>query len=250
MAKGDGLGVRLLVAGYDISGDIGSIERIAGGHAVNPNTGVDKFAVEREALLVDGGFDYTAFFNKAAGQAHLVLRDLPTADEQTMYLHKTTIGNPAAACVAKRIDYAGPKRAATGQMVFNISVVANGFGLEWGRQLTAGLRTDTGATNGTTVDFGQANAFGLQAYLQVTGFTGTDATVKLQMDDNSGFTTPTDVTGGGFAAITTAPQAQRIQTSRTFAVERYLRVTTTTSAGFSSLAFAVMVNVNTTSVVF
>lgn len=249
MAGENALGVRLLVGGYDLSGDIGSIENMHGGPNVDENTGIDKEAIEREALLVDGGFEYTAFFNKAAGQAHLVLSALPTADQITSYLHKSIIGNPGCACVGKQIDYA-PNRATSGRLVMKTTVEANGYGLEWGRQLTAGIRTDTGATNGAAVDFSQANSFGLQAYLQVTGFTGTDATVKLQMDDNSGFTTPTDVTGGGFTVVTGAHVAQRIQTARNFAVERYLRVVTTTSAGFSSLAFSVVVNVNTTSVNF
>jgi hypothetical protein len=249
MAKGNALGVRLLVGGYDISGDVNSIDNFHGGPAVEENTGIDKEAVEREALLVDGGFEFTSFFNKTAGQSHPVLSTLPTTDRIVSYLHKSVIGNPGCACVGKQIDYA-PTRAASGRLVMKTTVQANGFGLEWGTQLTAGIRTDTGATNGAAVDFAQANSFGLQAYLQVTAFSGTDATVKLQMDDNSGFTSATDVTGGGFTQITAGPTSERIQTARNFAVERYLRVATVTTGGFSSLAFSVIVVVNTTSVVF
>ncbi len=249
MSKGNALGVRLLVGGYDISGDVNSIDNFHGGPNVEENTGIDKEAVEREALLVDGGFEFTSFFNKTAGQSHPVLSALPTTDVHVSYLHKSVIGNPGCACVGKQIDYS-PNRASSGRLVMKTTVQANGYGLEWGKQGTAGLRTDTGATNGAAVDFSQANAFGLQAYLQVTAFAGTDATVKLQMDDNSGFTTPTDVTGGGFTAITAAPFTQRIQTTRTFAVERYLRVVTTTSAGFTNLEFSVIINVNTTAVNF
>lgn len=249
MSKGNALGVRLLVGGYDLSGDIGSIEQMHGGPAVDENTGIDKDAVEREALLVDGGFEFSSFFNKAAGHSHLVLSALPSTDVIVCYLHKSVLGNPGCGCVGKQIDYA-PNRARSGRLVMKTTVQANGYGLEWGRQLTAGVINSVGAGSGSVVDFGQANSFGLQAYLQVTAFTGTDATIKLQMDDNSGFSSPTDVTGGAFTTITAAPFAQRIQTARNFAVERYLRVVVTTSAGFSSLTYSVVANVNTTSVNF
>lgn len=93
--------------------------------------------------------------------------------------------------------------------------------------------------------------YGMQAYLQVTSFTGTDVTIKIQSSADNGSTDAfADVTGGGFTAVTTGPQVQRIATSATLEIERYLRVVTTTSGGFTSLTFNVVVCPNITATVF
>lgn len=93
--------------------------------------------------------------------------------------------------------------------------------------------------------------FGLQAYLQVTAFTGTDATIKLQgSSDDAAADAYADITGGAFAQITTAPQAQRIATSSSLAIERYVRAVTTTTGGFTSLSFNLVVVRNVTATAF
>ena len=69
--------------------------------------------------------------------------------------------------VAKQLNYDGT-RANDGAFTFAVSAQANGYGLEWGKQLTAGTRTDTGATNGTGVAFGYSG----EDYLRVTGTSG------------------------------------------------------------------------------
>lgn len=116
---------------------------------------------------------------------------------------------------------------------------------------TSGITDATGrvwTVNGTAYLSNQT-LFGAQAYLHVIGFTGTDATVKLQhSSDNGGTDAYADITGGGFTAVTTGPQAQRIQTTRALPIKRYLRVVTTTSAGFTSLEFLVAVVRNETEV--
>lgn len=87
------------------------------------------------------------------------------------------------------------------------------------------------------------SACGAQAYLQVFGFTGTDATVKLQ--DSADGTTFTDITGAAFAQITAGNQGQRLQLANTATVRRYIRASTVTTGGFTSLSLAVAVAVNT-----
>lgn len=250
MAKQSGLGDRLYVAGYNVSGDIGSLSRIGGGPAALVVTAIDKSAFERIGGLRDGGLEFSSFFNDDAGQAFDVFSALPTADVIGTYLRGTTLGNPAASCVAKQANYDGTRNQ-DGSLVFATNLVANGYGLEWGRQLTAGERTDTGATNGDSVDFGAAGSFGLQAWLHVSEFTGTDVTIKLQESSDDAATDAfADVTGGGFTQVTSGPTSERIQTARDQAVERYLRVVTTTSAGFTSVSFVVVVAVNATEVLF
>lgn len=448
MAKQTGLGAGLLVGGYDISGDIGALSRIACPRSVLDVTDITQEAFERRLALKDGGIDFSAYFNPATARAHPVLSALPRTDTVVTYLHRRNLQDTPVACmVGKQLNYDG-SRNQDGSYLFSVATVSNAYGLEWGSSLTAGLRTDTGATSGTAstfnvgepflslpgssgnyantpdaaalditgdidirakiapddwtpaanqrivakhvatgnqrsylfsllttgalslswwtdgstmvtttssanlssltngtrkwvratldVDNGASNAaanfytsddgvtwtqlgttqltgattsifaststlelgsrdggtdglfagkiyeavvmngiagsevahpvatlsgitdatgrvwtvqgtaflsidtaHGLQAYMQVTAFTGTDATIKLQHSrDNS---TWTDVTGGAFAAVTGAPDSERIQTSRTLPIERYLRVTTTTSAGFTSLSFVVAV---------
>jgi hypothetical protein len=252
MTKQNGLGDAFYLSGYDLSGDIGSLSSIHGGPAPLEVTGINKSAFERIGGKRDAGIAFMAFFNDAAGQAHPRLSLLPTADQIGTYCRSTTLGKPAASMVAKQPNY-DPTRGTDGSFIFNIGTLANGYGLEWGVQLTAGTRTDdTGATNGTGVDLGSASpgAFGLQAYLHVTAFSGTDATIKIQeSSDNGSGDAFADVTGGGFTQITSGPTHQRIATGA-INVERYLRVVTVTTGGFSSLSFQVMAIRNDTQVLF
>lgn len=248
MAKQSGLGDNLYVAGVNVSGDISALGRVGGGPAALESTGIDKYGYERLGGLRDGAIEFTSFFNPAVGAAHPTFGALPRTDVGVIYCRGTTLGNPGAACVAKQANYDG-SRGNDGSFTFSVSALSNGYGIEWGKLLTAGQRTDTTATNGTGVDFGAAGSFGLQAHLQVFAFTGTSVTIKLQQSsDNGGGDAFSDVTGGGFTLVTTAPGTQRIETARGQAVERYLRVVTTGT--FSNLVFAVVAAVNPVATVF
>jgi hypothetical protein len=248
VSKQTGLGDNFYVAGYDLSGDIGAIDGISAPMSPLEITGILKSAPERTGGKRDGALDFSAWFNKAAGAAHLRLSPLPTADVIATYCRGTTLGNPGAAMVGKQIDYAGT-RGDDGSFTFKIQAQANAYGLEWGRQLTAGKRTDTAATNGTSVDLGAASpgAFGLQAYLHIFSFTGTSCTVTIQESSDNGVGDAfAAVVGGAFTAAT-GITSQRIATAA-INVERYLRVVTTGT--FSECTFAVTAVRNDTSVTF
>lgn len=252
MAKTSGLGDNLYVGGYDLSGDIGSLQSIHGGPAALDVTPISKSGYQRIGGPRDGGIDFNSFFNpdSVAGgdstdQEHVVLSALPTGDVHYMYCRGTTLGGAAACLVGKQLNY-DPTRGADGAFTFAVSNPADGYGLEWGELHTAGIRADTGATNGTGVDApdSAASAFGLQAYLQVFSITGTDATIKLQESSDNGSTDAwADVVGGGFTTLSSSSShtTERIATAVDLAVERYLRIVTTTSAGFTALSFAVAV---------
>jgi hypothetical protein len=246
VTKTGGLGDALFVAGFNASGDIQQLNRIGGGPALLNFTGIDKSAYERQGGVRDGAIEHTAFFNHvpAGVGLHERLSALPRTDQIVTYCQGTLLGNPAASLVSKQINY-DPNRAADGMFTFGVSAQANGFGLEWGQQLTAGGRTDTAATLGVGIDTAASLAFGGQAYLQVASFTGTDATVKIQ--DSADNVTFADVAGFSFTQITGgAPLAERIAISNTSTLRRYLRATTVTTGGFSSLTFAVNVVKNET----
>jgi hypothetical protein len=249
MAKQSGLGMNLYVAEYDLSGDTGSLTEVGGGPSPLDKTSINQSAFERIGGLRDGRFGWVSHLNTAAGQAHAALSPLPTTDVQVTGTLGTGLGDPAASLVAKQIGY-DPTRGQDGDITFALAAQANAYGVEWGHLLTAGKRTDTGATNGTGVDLAASTSDGLQAYLHVFSFTGTDATVKIQesSDDGSG-DAYADVTGGGFTTVTGAG-TERIATAAGLTVERYLRVVTTTSGGFSNMVFAVVVVKNLTAVAF
>ncbi|MDN3244161.1 hypothetical protein [Streptomyces sp. ZSW22] len=239
--KQSGLGDALFISGYDLSGDIQSVGNIGGGPAPLDFTAINKSAHERKGGRLDGRMQVTSFFNPGpeADAAHTVLSVLPRTDVTAMYCRGTGLGAPSANLVAKQIGYDGT-RADDGAFTFAVEAQSNFYTLEWGRLLTAGKRTDTAATDGDSVDFGTGpTAFGLQAYLHVTAFTGTDVTVKLQESSDNGVGDPwADVVGGTFTAAT-GVGAQRIQTARDQTVERYLRVVTTGT--FTNAVFAVSV---------
>jgi hypothetical protein len=243
MAKQTGLGDRLLVDGVNLSGDIGALDSILTSREEIEQTAIDKSAKERALGQRDGAMEFTAFFNDAVGTAHPTLRTLPRTDRVITYCRGFGTGSAAASMVAKQIGYDG-ERDDKGAFTFKVEAMANAYGLDWGTQYTNGLRTDTTATNGSSVDYGAATAFGLSAYLHVISFTGTSCTVTLQQSSDNGVGDSfAAVTGGSFGAQT-AIGASRIATSPTLAVERYLRVVTTGT--FSECTFLVAVTRNDT----
>lgn len=248
MAKSSGLGMQLAVAGYSLGNDIGVIDRINGGPAALDVTGIDKSAPERIGGLRDGGLEYTAYWNPAAARSHPRFSTLPTGDVINSLFTSSTLGDPAVSLTAKQINY-DPTRAADGSLTCKIAMESNGYGVEWGKALTAWQRTDTAATNGSSIDFGTGStAFGAQFWLHVFAFTGTSVTVKIQeSSDDGGGDAWADVTGGAFAAAT-GITSERIATSATQTIERYLRVVTTGT--FSNAVFAVQGTRNATAVAF
>lgn len=243
MAKQSGLGDNLYIDGRNISGDTNQIGTIGSPLAVLDFTAIDKSAMERIGGKRDGTIEWTSFFNPgpdvgSGNAAHPTLSALPTADRIISYWRGTVVGQPAASMVAKQINYDG-SRDDSGAFTFKVSAQGDGFGLEWGTQLTPGIRTDTAATNGPSVDDGAATNFGLQAYLHVFAFTGTDVTIKLQDSaDNVSFA---DIAGAAFTQVTAAPSgvAQRIAISNAATVRRYVRAISVTTGGFTSCKFAV-----------
>jgi len=253
MAKSSGMGMKVVVDGYDISGDFQSLGRLGGGPAVIETTGVDKSAFERIGGRRDGAIDAVTYFNTdtiaggaATDRSHLVLRSLPLTDRMVSVAHPAS--GEAWNVIAKQGNY-DPTVAADGAITIAVNALANGYGLEPAKLLTiAGTATQGGQGSLLGVDFGAAGAFGLQAHLQLLAFTGTSVVVKLQQSSDNGVGDAwADVTGGAFASLT-ARGTQRIETVRNQAVERYLRVTTTGT--FTNAVFLVTAEVNTVAVAY
>jgi hypothetical protein len=246
MPKQNGLGMNFYAGIYNVSGDINSLGSISASVSTLDKTGIDKFGYERIQGLSTGTIEFVSHFNVDAGREHVAFKSLPTADVILSAFISTTLGTPAASMVAKQLNY-DASRSDDGDIKFSLTGNSNGYGLEWGRALTAGIRTDTAATNGSSIDTTASASFGGQAYLHVTAFSGTDVTIKIQDSaDNSSWS---DVTSFTFGTITGTTSA-RIQLGATATVRRYLRAVTTTSAGFTSVSFAINVVKNTATIGF
>jgi hypothetical protein len=243
VSKQTGLGDDAYVGGYHVGGDIQDIS-VKGGPAALDVTDITQSGHARLGGLRDGGIELTSFHDPAAGQEHAAFSPLPTGDVIMTYLRGQAIGNPAASCNAKQLNYDGT-RANDGMLTFKVEGSGDGYGLEWGQQLTPGLRTDTTATNGTSLDTLASESFGAQLYVHLVGFTGTSVTIAVQDSaDNSTFAA---VTGLTTTALTTTG-AVRVAISNTSTVRRYVRIAT--SGTFSSAAFMASLVKNASAVVF
>lgn len=239
MSKQSGLGDQLFIGGYDIGADINSIGSISTPRETLPGTAITQSAMARLFGKRDGHAEFTSYFDDAALASHEALKGLPRTDAHVMYLRGTTLGNQSVGLVGKQIGY-DPTRGDDGSFLFGVSVDANAYGLDWCRQLTAGKRTDTTGTNGSSIDTTASASFGFQAYLQVFSVTGTSVTVTLEDSaDNVSFAA---ITSGAFTAAT-GRGAQRIESSSaTGTVRRYVRAVT--SGTFTNAVFAVSINKN------
>lgn len=303
MAKQSGLGDNFYIAGYDLSGDLSSIDKISGGPALNDATSIKQFANARLPLQRDAGWSFTSWFENSStvaapgvpssgtpvvstfnfpvlvtviggtgtqvningvnqgsfdgtyvlpalgtitltytvaptwswilvGTEHNALKTpIPSADMVASYFRGTAIGSPAAGMVCKQTNY-DPTRDSKGALTLKVDLVSNGFGYEWGKQLTAGLRTDLVATTGAFFDDGAASNFGCQAYMQLTGFVGTSVDVTVQHCATSGGTYTTLLDFGAQTAIGGFRQA----TANNVTVNEFLKVVTTGTFTYAQFA--------------
>lgn len=238
MPKGPGMGDNCYMDGLDISGDVAALNSISCPLATQNTTSINLSANARIGLKRDGGMDVTTYWNPGpeADSSHLALRGLPVIDRQLSYFRGTTLGNAAASMIGKQVNY-DSTRGDDGSLTGAFSAQGNGFGLDWGRNLTAGKLTQGAAGNGSSIDDTVVStAFGWAAYLHVFAFTGTSITVKIQ--DSANDSAWTDLSGATFAAKT-AIGFERISAgpTSTATVRRYIRLVSTGT--FSNAIFAV-----------
>lgn len=241
MAKQSGLASNFYIGGYDLSGNVSALSKIGGSQAALDLTAINQSAYARAGGERDGGMDFTTLFDPAAAQEHAALSTLPTTDTiASFFPGPLGIGNPAASVNCKQVSY-DPARDTNGNLIFSVSCAGNGYGLEWGQALTAGLRTDgsaTAASSANSFDTGASLSFGAQMYVHLTAFAGTSVTIKVQDSaDNSSFA---DISGTSLttAALTSAGSV-RVAIPNTTTVRRYIAVGTVGT--FSNAVFAVSV---------
>lgn len=244
MAKTSGLGDQFYIAGYDLSGDLSSVDQISGGPAILDVTPINASANVRLGGQRAGDWQFTSFFDftkTGQGAAVNALETLPNSDVVACYFRGNVVGNAAAGMTAKQLNF-DPTRDTTGNLTLKVELMSNSYGYDWGVMLTPGLRTDTTGTTGTAFDNGAAGSNGAQAYLQIVSFTGTSVDVKVEHSTTS---------GGTYASLIDFGSQTGIGGTRatcTGTVDEFLKVVT--SGTFSSAVFSVMINVNQTAVTF
>lgn len=226
MAKQSGLGASLFVGQYDISGDVGALSSAETMRGQLDVTAINVSAMERINGLRDGTMSLMSFWNTASNQAVPVLDAMPRTDRNVSCFLGSTLGYPAASITGKQMNFA-VTRGEDGSLGATTDIKANGYGMgvEWGEMLTTGKQTfASGTLDTTSIDGGAATAFGMAAYLHVFSLDSGTPTVTVQDSaNNSAFSA---ITGGAFTAITGAV-SERIQTSATGAVRRYVRIEVT-----------------------
>ncbi len=226
MAKTSGLGDRLYVGGYDLSGDVGAVGTIKGGHSLATVTGIDKSAVERLGVLRDGELSFTAWWDTAAGGSHPVLSALPSTDVVAEFHHGAAYGVPAAGITGKEIDYA-INIPMDGVVTAAPQILGNGFGLEWGYSLTNAGQTFASGTNyGSDCDdlagSPTSTAFGACLYVNLISIGGGNVTISAV---HGAAAAPTTAIAGCTTTSLTVPGAYRLpSTSPTETILRYTRL--------------------------
>lgn len=310
--KTSGLGDNFYVGGYDLSGDVASVDQITTPTGTFDVTGVKAQAHERIYGLRDASLQFTSFFDfsgavstpsfpattvaqvstynfpvlvtiaagtvtdvsvngssvgsgdgsyllpafgsitvtytgsptwawAAVGAEHDILSVLPRTDTVASYFRGSTLLNPTFSVIGKQLNY-DLTRDNTGNMTLKCQVQANAYGGEWGKQVTAGLRTDIAGTTGAAVDLGAGSANGAQAYFQLTAFAGTNVTIKVRHCTTSGGTYADLISSGAL----TAAGAVRVTAAGT--VNEFLKIVT--SGTFTYATFAVAFTQNAAAVSF
>lgn len=223
---------------------MGSVDQISGGPGLLDVTPINASAHVRIGGQRSGSMQFTSFFDVATAAFVDGLHTLPRTDVIGCYFRGAALGNPAACLVAKQANY-DPTRGTDAALTLKVDLESNAYGLEWGEQLTAGLRTDTTATIGTAFDDTAATSLGGQAYFQLTAFAGTSVTIDIKSATSSG---GTYATTGLTTTAMTAIGAQRLATSGSTTINRFLKVVTTGT--FTSAVFSVAFIRNATATVF
>ena len=170
MAKRSGLRQGLLVDGYDVSGDVGSIDTLSTARATFEVTGLDKAAFERILGVIDANLEFTCWFNPASGASHEQFSSLPTENVGCMYLLGREEGDPCFILDGRQVNYDWT-RAADGALTGKVQVVGDHRSTSpvgyWSNLLTEGIQVarppgphDFPDASGVEISAGQGDASG------------------------------------------------------------------------------------------
>jgi hypothetical protein len=225
MAPVRGTSARLLIDEFDFSGATNSINVTKNATVLNP-TNLASTGVEKQAGLPDGSIEHGGFWNGAgAGYIQDELQDR-LGGGGSVYV-AVTYG--AAGAPADVLPTTWGQQLTITAPVNDLITVggtwpANG-NFRSGLLVYRGTISQTGTQ--TYVDFGAQGTGGGFAYLFVQDITGsaTDATITVQSDDNTGFSTPATEGTFEFSAVGV------VAVALSGTVDRYVRINVTDLGG-------------------
>jgi hypothetical protein len=235
MAKSTGLAQQFFVHGYDLSGDVSSIDTASSPREVLEVPNLAKSAMERLLGRSDGSLDFSTWFDDAAGLEHAALKGLPTTDIIVLWALGSSVSDASAAMTAKQINYDG-SRGNDGSLAFSVQTRATGgIPLHWGKMLSAGKITHANASSSSSRDDSASTSAGARAWLLMTDIDSGTPTVKIE--DSTDDSSWADLIA--FSAIANGNEPTAEYKTVTGTVNRYLRITTTGT--FSNADFAVAI---------
>ena len=235
MAKKSGLGQEFYIHGYDLSGDVGSLDDVSGPRELLDITSINKSATERLVGRSSASLGFNTWFDDEAEKEHAALSGLVTTDRVVLWALGGSTGDVACAFPAKQLNY-DASVGADGSLSFSVDCESNGVAMDWCDLLTDGQVTHSSAGSNTSRDDGAATTAGMVAYLEIVDCDSGTPTVQIQESSDNGssdaWTNCMVFSSVGYAST---PTAERSTMSGT--VKRYLRVTTTGT--FSNADFIV-----------
>lgn len=232
MVKKSGLDQRFYIGGYDLSGDVSSINDCSSPIAVLEVPSLANSAMERVRGLADGQMEFGVWFNKATDQEHLALRGLPLTDVVSLWSMGSAQGSPAAMLVGKQVNYDW-NRGPDGSLSGVVQIVSSaGRSIEYGEMFSAFDDLQASSGNTSSKDDAALSSDGLAAVLEVISIdSGTPTCTIEDSTDDAVF-----VTLVAFTAIVdgTEPIAERVEVAGT--VNRYLRLAWTGT--FTNVTYA------------
>ena len=249
MAKTTGLGDGLLVSGYDVSGDVGSIGSIQQTFGEQDMTAISMYAMSRAQLIENGSLGFNNFFSSwnseslEARSVHDILTGAVPGKRTThavSYHRGRSVGSWVANLNAMRFSYS-LARSQSGSLLGTVncsSTEGTDAAIEWSRALTLFVVSPTAAIEYAAFGLGAAD---VRAFLQLLEFTGTDAVIKVQ-DSADGSTGWADLLTLWDSAGDDPPPDAIVMDYTSSDAEDFLRIVVETSSGFTTLRFAASVH--------
>lgn len=238
MAKKSGLGNRLYIGGYDISGDVGAVSNISTPRGVQETTGINKSAVERLLLKADASLTFDTWFNDATDEIHAALKGLSTADRLALFAMGTTRGDVGFGMTGKQVNYDWARSDDGGLSGSTNVEQSGGERAVWGEMLAVKETiASAGSLTGIIDASGSSTASGVVCHLHI--FTKASGTPTVHLQDSSNTTNGVDGAWSTIGTFTnqTARTAERISVAGT--VEKGLRIEA--SGTFSNLVVAAVI---------
>ncbi len=164
MAKRSGLGQKFYLVqigtgpGFDISGDVGSVDTAQSMFAALDDTGIDKSAHERIPGLGDGKLQYTAFWNNVSPGEHAIARGMIGLPVRAFWAGSAVEGDGLAYVISGILDDYAATRAPTGALTVKATIDSyNGDFPDWGTLAAIGTIA-SGTTPRTAFDLGISGA--------------------------------------------------------------------------------------------